>query len=466
MAQVKLVSECFIKPNLEAVSEASKKPYNLSPMDIDTLCANYMQKGLMYTKSYDAGFQTEVFLLKLKHSFSLSLVHFYPLAGRFATQTFPDEHACCIFLDCVNSPGARFIHASLDSTVSDVLSGTDVHPAFRSFYDLGERAINYDGHTNALLSLQVTELVDGIFIGFSFSHSIGDGTSLEHFITTLSEIFNSVGNSLQNWEKLTYVPISREPIFEPFFPDGYGPVLKLPYVEPSEFLSRENPASIREKIFQFSRVSMSRLKAMANNGVPNDGNRNNEISSFQALSGLIWRAITRARKLEPEMETNCSLTMNLRPRLIPPLSQEYFGNYFSRIRASCKVGELLNTGLGWGSLLLHASLKNVDDKAIIESFRKYCEAPIIGQLANDSAFFGVNFVKIVGSHRSNLFGTEFGMGRPVAIRTGNVNEVEGRVSVSQGSEGAGSVDLEVSLAPSTMTALEMDEEFMSFVTLG
>ncbi|XP_021714389.1 uncharacterized acetyltransferase At3g50280-like [Chenopodium quinoa] len=368
-AEVNFISECFIHPDPEIVSEALKKPYHLSPMDLDMLCYDHMQKGLMYTKPYNAGFQTEVFLQKLKLSLSLSLLHFYLLAGRFATQTLPDEHAYCIFLDCVNSPGTRFIHASLDSTVSDILSCTDAHPIFRSFFNLGDKAVNYDGHTNALLSLQVTELVDGLFIGFSISHSVGDGTSLIHYITTLSELKISVGNKLQNGEELTYATISRKPIFKPFFPDGYGPFLKLPYVEPSKFLAWKNPDPIREKIFHFSRVSMSRLKARANNNIHHGGTHKNEISTFQAMSGLIWRAITRARKLDPEMETNCSLTVNLRPRLIPPLPQEYFGNYFSRIKASCKVGELLNSDLGWGSLLLHASIKNMDDQAINESIR-------------------------------------------------------------------------------------------------
>ncbi|KNA06369.1 hypothetical protein SOVF_181650, partial [Spinacia oleracea] len=58
-----------------------------------------------------------------------------------------------------------------------------------SFFDLGEKTVNYDGHTRPLLSIQVTELLDGVFIGFTMNHSIADGISLWHFISTLSEIF-------------------------------------------------------------------------------------------------------------------------------------------------------------------------------------------------------------------------------------------------------------------------------------
>lgn len=151
--KVKLISECYIKPNHKLIDETSKMPYNLSPMDLILLCSGYMQKGLLYTKPCD---QTiEIFLDKFKQSLYVSLHHFYPLAGRFATQIFPDEHACCIFLDCIEGPGVRFIHAFLDSNVSDVFLTKDKHPAVKFFFDMGQKAINYDGHTKALVSVQV-----------------------------------------------------------------------------------------------------------------------------------------------------------------------------------------------------------------------------------------------------------------------------------------------------------------------
>ncbi|KAE8649865.1 hypothetical protein Csa_012696, partial [Cucumis sativus] len=85
-------------------------------------------------------------LHRLKNSLSTALFHFYPLSGRLATATNNG-----VYVDCVNSPGAKFIHAALDITVSDILS--PLQPFIQSLFDLN-KAVNYDGHTLPLLSIQ------------------------------------------------------------------------------------------------------------------------------------------------------------------------------------------------------------------------------------------------------------------------------------------------------------------------
>lgn len=64
----------------------------------------------------------------------------------------------------------------LDMAISDIISPTDVPLVVQSFFD-HDRAVNHDGHERPLLSIQVTELVDGVFIGCSMNHAIVDGTS-------------------------------------------------------------------------------------------------------------------------------------------------------------------------------------------------------------------------------------------------------------------------------------------------
>ncbi|RXH76805.1 hypothetical protein DVH24_019693 [Malus domestica] len=63
---------------------------------------------------------------KLKHSLSLALVHFYPFTGRFMTKKEENPHLYLVYVDCSNSPGARFIYATLDVSVLDILSPTEV----------------------------------------------------------------------------------------------------------------------------------------------------------------------------------------------------------------------------------------------------------------------------------------------------------------------------------------------------
>ena len=128
----------------------------MTPWDLAMLSGKYMQKGLLFTKPPAANAQEDFIkslLDRLKHSLSVTLVHFYSLAGCLVTQKNENPPSSLIFVDCSNSAGAKFIYADLDMTISDILSPIDVPSIFQSFFD-HDRAVNYDGHTMPLLSVQ------------------------------------------------------------------------------------------------------------------------------------------------------------------------------------------------------------------------------------------------------------------------------------------------------------------------
>ncbi|KAK1392440.1 N-hydroxycinnamoyl/benzoyltransferase 6 [Heracleum sosnowskyi] len=254
---VEHVSECFIKPS--PFPEKAKQPYYLGPFDLAMLSVHYIQKGLLFKKPAVANDQenpTEVLVQKLKESLSVTLTHFYPLAGRLATKKEESPHSYVVFIDCVNSPGARFVQSKVDLTISDVLSPTYVPLVVQSFFD-HDRAINHDGHKLSLLTIQVTELKDGVFIACSLDHSVADGTSYWHFFNTLSEVFMR-----DNRNKVS--EISRPPVHERWFPDGYGPVFSLPFTHSDQFISRHDAPELKERIFHFSAAALARIKAKAN----------------------------------------------------------------------------------------------------------------------------------------------------------------------------------------------------------
>ncbi|OWM70858.1 hypothetical protein CDL15_Pgr014531 [Punica granatum] len=156
---VQFVSDFFIQPR-HAVEE-SKKPIYLPPWDLAMLSVHYIQKGHLFAKPQEAYTQKDFmqsFLDKLKESLALALVHFYLLAGRFKTVKSNDPHFYTICIDCLNSPGARFIQATLDMTVSEILSPVYVPPVVQSFFD-HDRVVNHDGHTKSLLSIQAIALI-------------------------------------------------------------------------------------------------------------------------------------------------------------------------------------------------------------------------------------------------------------------------------------------------------------------
>uniref|UniRef100_A0A7N2KRY0 Uncharacterized protein n=1 Tax=Quercus lobata TaxID=97700 RepID=A0A7N2KRY0_QUELO len=361
--KIRYISESFIKP--QYATEDSNRPLHLTPWDLLILSSNYIQRGLLFTKPPAANAEEDfinTLLDRLKHSLSVTLVHFYPLAGRLVTQKNENPPSSLIFVDCGNGPGAKFIHASLNMTVSDILSPIDVPSIVHSFFD-HNTAVNYDGHTMSLLSIQVTELKDGIFIGCSMNHCIGDGTSYWHFLNTWSEIFQAHGNNIS---------IIRPPIHKRWFPDGVDPIINLPFTHEDEFISRIEAPKLKARMFHFSSESIAKLKAKAN-----AESNTNKISSFQSLSALVWRCISRARCLPHDQTTNCRLATNNRSRMEPSMSNDYFGNSLHTIKGVTTVGELLEHNLGWAAWKLHEAVINHTDKVVLDFLHTWLQSPFV-----------------------------------------------------------------------------------------
>ncbi|CAH1454318.1 unnamed protein product [Lactuca virosa] len=446
-ATVKRISECFIKP-LHDLPPDAKQPIYFTPFELVYLNANYSQKGLLFAKPSppeNHHFSITTFLEDLRRSLSATLTHFYPLAARLATRKEENPPSYVIYIDPENSPGVKFAHATVDVTVSDILTSTDVPFVVHSFFDL-DNAINHDGHTLPLLSIQVTELIDGIFIGGSVNHLIADGTSFWHFMAAWSEIFRS--------KQQDEYSISRPPIFKKWVLKGSDPVINLPFTHNNQFIDRpDQQAMFQERFFHFSSAIVSRLKAKAN-----AESNTQKISSLQAVSALLWRCITRVRRLPRESETVCKLVISNRRRLNPPLSDDYFGNPIQSVSGTATVEDLMTRGLGWAALQLHEAVANHDDTAVKKWVESWFRSPVVYKR---SQLFHPNVVHFGSSPRFDMYGCEFGLGKAVAARSGYMNKADGKMTMYPGQEGGGSMDVEVCLLPEYMMDLECDEEFIT-----
>ncbi|CAH2073659.1 unnamed protein product [Thlaspi arvense] len=449
LSEVEIISQCFVQPKTH--HEKSKEPYHLSAMDHVMLSVQYIQKGLLFLKpsitsdSDDAVKAKDFmgpFLEKLKDSLAITLVHFYPLAGRLSTLKTDDARSYSVFVDCNNSPGAGFIHAQSDLSVADIVGSKYVPLVVQSFFD-HHKAVDIDGQTMSLLSVKVTELVDGVFIGMSMNHSIGDGSSFWQFFNSLSETFNSHDSTL--------LCLKNPPIFR----EVNGPICRLPFSPLDESIPRSESPVLKERMFHFSAETLKSLKSKANQECGTT-----KISSFQSLAAFMWRSITRARKLPNDQETTCRFSAGNRSRMSPPLPPNHFGVYVSLAIKTTKIGNLLGKEFGWAALELHQAVTQHNGEAIASQVDGWLNSLLELQSAG---FSDPNLVHMGSSPRFNKYGSEFGMGKAVAARSGYNSKYDGKASAYPGREGGGSIDLEVCLLPQFMEALESDQEFMSFV---
>ncbi|KAH0887133.1 hypothetical protein HID58_063229 [Brassica napus] len=417
----------------------------LSVSDLPMLSCHYIQKGCLFTRPH---LTPQELLSHLEHSLSLTLSHFPPLAGRLSTSE--DGH---VFLSC-NDAGADIVFAEAKSVrVSDVITGVDVPGVVKEFFSY-DRAVSYEGHNRPILAVQVTELNDGVFIGCSVNHAVVDGTSLWNFVNTFAEVSRGAENA------------TRQPDFTRENVLISPAVLKVPRGGPK--VTFDENAPLRERIFSFAREQILELKAMVNgerNGVEvNDAVSKTEskleISSFQSLCALLWRAITRARNLPSTKTTTFRMAVNVRHRLSPKLNPEYFGNAIQSVPTFATAGEVLSRDIRWTADQLNQSVAAHGDERIREVVAEWEENPRCFPLGNaDGAS-----VTMGSSPRFPMYENDFGWGKPVAVRSGRANKFDGKISAFPGRDGNGSVDLEVILAPETMAGIECDGEFMRYVS--
>ncbi|KAB2626484.1 hypothetical protein D8674_020102 [Pyrus ussuriensis x Pyrus communis] len=283
------------------------------------------------------------------YALSRTLDIFYPLA----VTEIKDKTLSCFSINC-NGDGAQFVHAAADG---DIVS---------NFFSMNE-ILNYEGVSKPLLAVQVTELVDGIFIGCTMNHSVVDGSSFWHFFNT--------------W------------------------------------------------VFHFSKEKIAHLKSKANAEMGT-----NNISSLQALMAHHWRAITRCGHLNPDQVISYRVAVGLRQKLKAPLPKEYLGNALQGVSVKSTACELLQHGLGWAALHINKTIASLTAEEVKKILKDWEKAPSASITSSVSLLIG-------SSPRFNVYGNDFGWGRPVAVW----------------------IDFEVCLLPETVHAMAEDAEFLEAV---
>ncbi|KAM3270745.1 hypothetical protein P3S67_028947 [Capsicum chacoense] len=448
MEEVQVISTCLI----EATSnESISTPKNISkiemtPWDLQFLLLETIQKGLLFNKPKQENTNTPKSSLvdRLKESLSRTLHFFPPLAGRFSTIENTDDDTVSFFINC-NNAGVEFTHASAPKlTVSAILDSTRVPLIVHHLFPLNNIR-NIECVTKPLFGVQITELVDGFFIGCTMSHSLGDGSCFWHFFNSWSEI--SRGCQI----------ISKIPVFERYFSEEMKTPIHLPLkLDDEKLFEKFEVPPLMERIFHLSKESICKLKDKANSEM-----NVKSISSLQAFLAHLWRSITRCRKLDDEKEVVISIIIGARTRLNPPLPKGYFGNAVHIKQVKITAGELLKNRLGWAAMQMNKMVVSQNSEEVMKFYKEWAENPLI--FCKGSVFVGNISLGISSSPRYNIYGTDFGWGKPVAVRSGMANKSDGKITLYPGVE-EGSVDIEVCILPETLKALESDQEFMEAIT--
>ncbi|KAH6812633.1 hypothetical protein C2S51_021651 [Perilla frutescens var. frutescens] len=429
MGRVAVLSSCVV--GMAGMNPTPISRWDLTPWDLQLLLLGPIQKGILL---HTPQIQSLILIDRLKNSLSRALDLFPPLAGRLSTTTNHDGTEA-FFVDC-NNAGVEFTHAVAAAvSISDILEPKYTPEVVYSLFPLNE-VLNFEGVSKPLWGVQVTELADGVFIGCAANHAVIDGTSFWHFFNSWSEISRGLDT------------VSKPPIFQRWFPTSLG-VGNLPiHLPPLEKnLCRSSDQSpFLERVLHFSKESLAELKARANSEAGT-----NKITTLQALSALLWRSFIRCH-CEDE-EPRFVIAVGARARI--PLPEGYFGNAVYVVGTATSKHEVMKEGLGYAALKINDLVAQQSREASIKFLEDWAKNPKLYRS-------GSYCFSVTSSPRHNVYGNDFGWGKPIAVRSGNSQKFDGKMTLYPAPE-AGGIDVEVCLAPEIWEKMGDGADFLEII---
>ncbi|KAI7997588.1 putative acetyltransferase [Camellia lanceoleosa] len=253
------------------------------------------------------------------------------------------------------------------------------------------------------------------------NHAVVDGSCFWQFFNSWSEI--SRGSD----------KISRPPVLNRWFPIDDDCPIRIPFS--SEQISDTFVVpKVEEMVFHFTKEKIAKLKAKANAEMDTT-----TISSLQALLAHLWQSVVRCQNInDTNQEVKYVLLVSARPRLRPPLPEGYFGNTINAETLRATAEEVVGKGLGWVAWQMNKAIALQTNDGIRKLYEDWVKNP---KLLTMSVMTN-NTLTTSSSPRFNVYGNDFGWGKPVAVRSGSANKTDGKMTVFPGVE-EGSIDIEV-----------------------
>lgn len=434
MERIRVVSIDTILP-ATYTPESTPQKIDLTPWDLQFLLLSTIQKGILFDHS-----ATYDHVRLLKTSLSRTLDYFYPLAGRLRCDEDVQKDAKLYYVEC-NNGGVEFVEAVADDvSVGDILEAEYDLGVVRSLFPQNG-LLSLECDVKPFFAVQVTELAGGgIFIGCTLSHMFADGTSFWHFMNSWSEICRG------------FDCISNIPVLDRQYPLQSKIWIPNRSIVRVQLPTSANSSNLNERMFHFSKEQITSLKLKA---IEESGNQ--KISSLQAVLAHVWRSVSRCRGLDANDDVYFVIAIGDRTRTEPALHTRYLGNAVHLAKGSLKSNEILSEGcLGRAASHLNKLISQQTGSLVMDFIRSWIDKPV---LISTGSVVTTNSLATSSSPKFDVYGNDFGWGRPVAVRSGGAHKVKGKITMFAGAEN-GSMDIEVCLMAETLEALKRDPEFV------
>ncbi|KAK1318447.1 BAHD acyltransferase [Acorus calamus] len=291
----------------ETIKPSSPTPPHLKFLELSFLDQSLTNYSINIILFYSATHPNGIAEISdhLMPSLSDVLTRFYPLSGRLKKRPSSDK----IYVEC-NDEGVEFTITRIEHDLDSFLANPPIKELGRLFPMGGS---SFSSFNQPPLSVQLNEFMpgSGYALAVRMSHKLADGTSFAKFLKAWADVARTGGvHARPKFESAVLFPprdVAPEVEFLPVAQSMLAPALLQ--ISARQIETLRGTAYVRERHARPTRV--------------------------EAVIALLWRCAMRAAVGEARTRnTEALVPVNLRPRMRPPLTEDYFGNLFALVYPS------------------------------------------------------------------------------------------------------------------------------------
>ncbi|GAY48981.1 hypothetical protein CUMW_115780 [Citrus unshiu] len=416
-------------------------------------------------------FNSEV-LPKLKHSLSLTLLHYLPLAGHItwpldaakpAVYYFPDQNDGVSFAvaEWSSESHAGFHHLS----GNEIRQAVEFHPLVPQLSITDDKA--------EVIAIQITLFPNqGFSIGVSSHHAILDGKTSTFFLKSWAYLCKQLQLCHHPCLSPELTPLLDRTVIKD--PTGQDTLQLNKWVVGSDnsdpqkirslkvlpFLDSESLNKFVRATFQLTREDITKLRHKVNHQLSKSSkSKQVHLSTFVLTLAYVFVCMAKAKLAKAKTEAEAAagndeiknivvgFTADYRSRLDPPIPLNYFGNCNGRHCETAKASDFVQeNGVAFVAEMLSDMVKGIDADAIEANDDEVSE--ILEILKEGAIIFSV-----AGSTQFDVYGSDFGWGRPKKVEIVSIDRTQA-ISLAERRDGGGGVEVGVVLEKQQMEVFE------------
>ncbi|XVE49831.1 hypothetical protein DITRI_Ditri01bG0113600 [Diplodiscus trichospermus] len=455
-----MASSCTIEilDNIHVSAPAGSVPATTLPLtylDIPWFPSAPMQSLFFYEYPHPTSHFMETTLPTLKHSLSLALQYFFPLAAKLMCPP-PPVKPYILYND------GDFVLLTIAQSTADINHLKANYPRdiklLHPFVSQLPPSTMSDGiQVLPIIAFKVTVFPNtGVCIGIAHNHVAADGCAFMHFVRSWSYLCKSKGD-LSFLDDMLQRPFhNRDAIKEPAGGNDMAMKGYSHWVSSwRENLGPTNALSV-DKVratFILTRAQILKLKDWLTTQCKNKNNDLEElhISTFVVTCSIMWICMIKSQGSEitangydDDKFYYFLFAVDCRNRNEFPLPVTYFGNCLAPGIVRAKKGELMGeNGIVTAVKAIARKVKEMESEAMKEAEK--------GPSNLEEMFRSGHYVAISGSPKLRMYDTDFGWGRPTKIEFNHIDD-GGSLSLVECRDEPGGMEVSLVLSTDQMKA--------------